>query len=873
MLTKISAFLDGYSLVHYNDSVDRLIVGNSEGLIKVFDPSRSNSEPVSIDIPEHLTSMSSLDDRLLITNTEGQLALLQVGENPTGEEVFDIIYQSDLPLRDSVFINQGNRIVCGGDDNKLVIIDHVNASTATTVDVSDQIVNLAYNASGELLTIALANGEVQMFSVINESPKLVETISGELHKKVHTSVDAIDYAGEHAHELVSTKPVWTSNGETLFIPTGASSVKSFARSDWRVLSELKPGEETLVAFTFSPSSKSIATLYKNASIVICEVESGDVIKTTKAERFESGSLPTTLAWIKNSLYVGSSTGDFYILPVSVDESSLSASTRSDVDSLFLDEASESDTEEQEEEGEGAPAVLEKNKRSRLDDSMIIDEDDEDDENEFAYFNKSVDDYLPSKRQRHKSLASPVPSFISSPREILPYSPGSTPWVKSMNSSASKTLRRYLFMNSIGYVWSVRSETGDAQELQKSITISFFDRSINKDYHFIDTNDYDLCSMNERGVVLACSGFHMGLNENSGKIFYRHHNDTKDSWDRKVPLINGEYITSICITSTVEGNSGDSIIVVGTNFGYLRFFNLYGLCVNIMKTSPVVTLMSSEISTVFVIHQVATNNYTYSIINVNEDYKFLQQDSSMPLQKPHGSEPLIKGIFFNNYSDPCVIAGYDDSLTILSHWREENNARWIPVLNCKQSVTSFGLNESKANWKSWPLGCIDDKFVCLILKNNDSYPGFPLPLPIELDIKLPTKCFKYLITRGDEEDGADDMSSKLEEASKDDPEEEFLKASTFGKLLHSSLAEAEDEDEHMERLNAYGVAFDKSLLKLFSTACQESRLNKAFSVVKLLKTDRALLSASKIAERLEFLNLASKINTLREDLLEFGNDEE
>ncbi|SGZ51325.1 CIC11C00000005762 [Sungouiella intermedia] len=871
MLSKISAFLDGYSLVHYNPSTDRLIVGNSEGLIKVFDPSQPNSEPVSIDIPEHLTSMSSMGDRLLITNTEGQLALLLVGSSPSGEERFEIVYQADLPLRDSVFINEGNRIACGGDDNNLVITDRLNPG-AVTVPLSDQIVNLSYNAAGELLTVALANGEVHMFSVVNEQPALVEKILNELYLKVHTSVDTIDYTGEHAHELISTTPIWSSNGETLYVPTRTNSVKAFSRLEWSVLAEFKPDKDIVVAFTISPSNKSIATLHKNGAIVISSVESGEVVKTTKADRLEQGSLPTSLAWIRNTLYVGSTNGEFYTLPVSVDESSLSTSTRSDVDSLFLDEADESDTEEQEEDGDNVE-VQKSSKRVGLDDSMIIDEDDEDEENDFAYYNKSVNEYLPSKRKRQRTLESPAPTNSAPSHGIVPYSPGSTPWVKSLNSSSSKTQRKYLFMNSNGYVWSVKSNSGDSADDQKSITISFFDRTINKDYHFIDVNDFDLCSMNERGVALACSGYRLDLNPNSGKIFYRHHNDTKDSWDRMVPLINGEYITSVCITSTVQGNSGDSIIVVGTNFGYLRFFNLYGLCVNIMKTSPVVTLISSEISTVFVIHQVSPSNYTYSIINMNEDYKFLQQDNSLPLQQPRGNEPIIKGLFFNNFSDPCLVAGYDDSLSILSHWREENNARWVPVLNCKQSVTDFGLSDSKSNWKSWPLGCVDDKFVCLILKNNDSYPGFPLPLPIELDIKLPTKCFKYLKAIGEDEDRPEEIANKLKDAKQDDPEEEFLRASTFGKLLHSSLAEAEDEEERMDQLNAYSVAFDKSLLKLFSTACQDSRLNKAYSVVKLMKTDRALLSASKIAERLEFVNLASKINQLREDLLEFGNEEE
>lgn len=872
MSTKVPAFLDGYSFVHYHDAVDRLVVGNSEGLIKVFDPAQANSEPVSIDIPENLTSISSFGDKLLITNTEGQLALVLVGGNATGEEQFEIIHRSEHPLRDSVFINEGNRIVCGGDDNKLVVIDLVNGNTILTVPVSDQVVNLAYNASGELLAAALANGEAQVFSVINESAKLVEKIAGELQEKVHTSIDSVDFAGEHVHELVSTKPAWSVNGESLFIPTGANTVKLFARSDWSMIHELQSKEDTLVAFAPSPTHKSIAVLHKNAVIEIFDADSGSLVKTVRADRFQDGQLPTSITWIKNTLYIGSTKGEFHTLPILIDETSLSNSTRSEVDSLFLDEASDSETEEQEDEDGHTTRAAQTLKRNGLDDSMIIDDDDDEDEGEYPYYNKSVDDYMPSKAKRHKPLTARVTFSNNAVQGITPYSPGSTPWVQSANSAASKTKRRYLFMNSVGYAWSVKS-SGDSRDDQKSITISFFDRTVNKDYHFIDDNDFDLCSMNERGVTLACSGFHDELNPNSGKIFYRHHNNTNDSWERRIPLISGEYITSTCITSSVEQNSGDSIIVVGSNYGYLRFFNLYGLCINIMKTSPVVTVISSEISTVFVIHQLAPNNYTYSIINVSEDYKFLQQDSALPLQQPQGNVPLIKGIFFTNNSDPCIIAGYDDTLTVLSHWREENNARWVPILNCKEIVTDYGLNNSKANWKSWPLGCVDDQFVCLILKNNDSYPGFPLPLPVELEIKLPTKCFKYLKSKSIDEEEPNDIAAKLSEAQEVDPEEEFLRSSTLGKLLNSSLAEADDEEQHLERLNNYSVTFDKSLLKLFANACQDSRLNKAFSVVKLIKNDKALLAASKIAERFEFVNLASKINKLREDLLEFEGEDD
>ena len=57
----------------------------------------------------------------------------------------------------------------------------------------------------------------------------------------------------------------------------------------------------------------------------------------------------------------------------------------------------------------------------------------------------------------------------------------------------------------------------------------------------------------------------------------------------------------------------------------------------------------------------------------------------------------------------------------------------------------------------------------------------------------------------------------------------------------------EEDEVMERLNQYSMLFDKSLLKLFGESCKESKLGKAFSIARLIKTDKALLAASRIAE--------------------------
>lgn len=877
MLLVIPAFLDGNSYVHYHELSGRFIAGNSDGLIKVFDPELADLEPLSLDILENLTSISSLGANILFTNTEGDLAVLELSDSPTGDETFKVIYKNDFPLRDSTYINEGKRIATGGDADDLIIIDCADDFRVSSIQMPDSVVSVSYNPAGELISVGLANGDIQLVSVVNEKPEFLEKLTKVMHEKQHSSVDIVNFNGQHKHEIVPTKAQWLSNGEFLFVPTKQGTIKSFNRSDLLQKREFRHSQDELISYTVSPSHKFLLTLHKNGSLLVFDTDIGDLVSTLKLGEFEH--LPLNVAWNGQIAFVGTTNGELRSIPVAPQEpEEVPLRVRSEVNSLFLDEASESETEEPVEVANGH--VPEKRRANGLDDSRIIDEDDEEDEEGDIekFHNVPVSDYLQHRRKRQKPLHGSEQEEerpIVEPKlfNFKPYTPGSTPWITSLDST---TRRRYLFMNSIGYVWAVRSDTFNDPNSHQSITISFFDRTSNKDYHFIDHYNYDLSSVNERGVLLGNSGYMENGIKNGGHIYYRHHASINDSWERRIPLLRGEYITSLCLTSSALATSNDSIIVVGTNHGYLRFFNLYGLCINLMKVSPVVALISSLISTIFAIHRVEHNNYNYSIIDVSEDYKFLQQGAPITLETTQNA-PLIKGIFFNELHDPCVVAGFDDTLMVLSHWREPGNARWVPLLSCGEVVTDYGLTRSKKNWKSWPLGLTDDKFICLILKNNDKYPGFPLSLPLELEVKLPIKSFKHLL--GEENKDKDDLdiedndhTSKVEKLKEEDPEEEFLRASTLGKLLNLSLPDLEDQDELLERLNGYSMAFDKSLLKLFANACQDLRLNKALSVVKLVKNDKALLAASRIAERFEFMNLAGKITKLREDLHELEDDD-
>lgn len=863
---KITAFPDGISIVEYNAGLERLFIANSEGVLKIFNIKEPDLEPNSIDINENVTSLSFYANKILVTNTEGNLEIIDAASNSSE----GVLYRSELPLRDASFTNEGKRVVCGGDDNKLAWVDLSNSNKTQTMVLPDQFLNVSYNATGELIAVSLSNGTVQIYNVLNEEPSEVKTIKGVIPVKIHSSLGKIDYLDEHKDELLATKSQWTSDGETLLLPT-ETSIVSYLRSNWdeKVKEFRNDLSNSIVDFSLSPNDKFLAIAYKDMSLKVFEFKSGDEFRSYNLEDL-GDQYPTNLAWSTNpedsDLILNIGTTDGTVL--TIDDSFLKK-TNSSLEKLFLDEAEESD-----EEDFNLTSINGDKKRVKLheEDSMIIDDDEEELDGEQDE-DDTIGDVYDHNRLGRKSRKRPKLSDKSRYNGIMrnasaflvPYSPGSTPWTEP-NGNIHSTNRRYLFMNSVGYVWCVRS-TSDAEILnQQSITISFFDRSINKDYHFIDHYNFDLCSMNEVGVLFACSGFESTTKEKAGHIFYRKHDSVQDSWERTVPLLKSEFLTSISVTSTA---SNDSIVIVGSNLGYLRIFNLYGLCINLIKTLPILTMISASNGMLFLINKSPNDGFLYSIIDVNNNYTFIQHYVPLPLLEPNEGSgvPLIKGVFFNEYNDPCLVPGFDDTLLILSGWRESNNARWIPILNCNNAIKIQSSLDSRHNWKYWPLGLYKQQLSCLLLKSGSHYPGFPLPLPIEIEVSMPTSVKED--TGLSNEKNTNSASSSIDE----DPEESFLRSSTFGKILSDSLNDKENEeynDEILERLEEFSILFDKSLLKLFASACQNSHLGKAMSVAKLIKSDKALVAASRIAERLDLVNIASRIGSLREELVDLSD---
>ncbi|ODV97616.1 hypothetical protein PACTADRAFT_47500 [Pachysolen tannophilus NRRL Y-2460] len=939
------------TIVKYSNKKNLLLVAGKDGLLKIFDLRHLDKEPTIIDINENLTSLSldSKEDKIIITSKEGECTLYSL-KKEDNYALISTLSRSILPLRTCSFNHNSSLAIIGGDDLELLIVD-ILSKEVNKISLPEQVNDLAYNNSNDLLSISLVNGNVLIYSLNSSKPELISTLKEVIAKKVfdddeedndldldldmdlgeeeNNDDDNQDSSSSYRRtttttnnnkknnnngnsQLVSTNCQWhPTNTDLLVIPTKTREIKVFNRSDNFVTEEFSftgKHESKIIDFKISPDDgKFIASLDQDNNLIIWDFYKKNYLKKFKVDS-KDGKL-TNLSWGKNlekigefDITIGTFNGNiikFEKITESLSNSANGNITGTGNSKLFLDEAADEDDDEDEEieaaaigksyngkserNGNGGMANDSVNGNGnvngvgreeeeeddddvdqdelllrRAGDSNNFDKEDDfviDDDNAGYTEKRRYDDdfdnrYRSSKRSYHGysngasgSAPHSAPPLLSTQYKLKPYSPGSTPWF---------TDRRYLTMNSVGYAWSVK------QQSHSTITVSFFDRSLHKEYHFKDLFEYDLASMNENGILFAVSGVSNAGSKkknnaggNIAKIMFRPHDSVNDIWEKDIPMLNNrEFITSIGLSN--------SIIVVCTSFGIVRTFSLFGVAMSIEKTLPVIACVSNDKYIFTITYNINSNSFSYNVQDL--DGKFFQKDTTLPVVIPSSfanrNYHLLKGLFFSQDGDPCLVA-QDNTLMVLSRWRDPLQSRWIPILDTEAGVKTIGVGN---DLKTWPLGLFKDKYNCIVIRGNmnDIYPSFPLPLPTEIDIKLPISLTKTI----DGESG--------DENNNDDPEEKFMRSRMMGELLNDTIlhTDFDDQSEAEERLVGYGVLYDRSLLQMFAKTCGESNPMKALSLCQEMKEDNALVAAIKIAERMELMGLIDRINKIREQRMNF-----
>ena len=205
--------------------------------------------------------------------------------------------------------------------------------------------------------------------------------------------------------------------------------------------------------------------------------------------------------------------------------------------------------------------------------------------------------------------------------------------------------------------------------------------------------------------------------------------------------------------------------------------------------------------------------------------------------------------------------------MLQHWRQQGQARWVPLLDTKQLER---LASGRKEERYWPVAVAQEKFHCIILKGGDKYPYFPRPLLSEFDFKIPLSSVPRNEPDEDEEDSVPrNPGEKLEEA--------FVRQNILLSLFQDLISSTNATSSQRAELARKEVEIDKTLLQMLAVECREGeeRGMKALELVQMMKdaSGRMLEAAVKVAQRYDRGILEDKIRDMAEKRLVGQNDDD
>lgn len=822
--------MGGPTLASYTSNGDKLIVAGVNGVARIYTVGQDEKEPETIDILEEASDLAinTSGSIFAVSSKSGEVELYSATSfKPHGK-----VIRSALPIRGVTFTHGDTMVAAAGDDDEVQITEIADTEHIIKFKAGDQVHDISYNNKKDFAALSLSNGEIKIYSISSEEPQIVTSIKDETLALIYQ-----DYDEEAEDNLASARVEWHPEGDLFAVPCQNKAIKIFSVSeDFSAVSTLSRRFDSAIAdLKWSPKGEYIVAVDISNRLIVFDRASREAIVDEK--------LPTkvfNLSWApgkdgKYNLACGSENGDMIIFKGIAESKSQSNGSAAPVTDLMADDGDIDDNVEDDlglRDNDDIGLKDAEDEEGDADDINAMsdvsnDDDAGDDLRDFVDDDEDGlgDGYtIPQKRRtapeteddsrdlRDRKHSRPLQTtHPDTGYDIKPYSPGCTPYISD---------RRYLTINSIGYVSSVR------QTAHYSITVSFFDQSIHREYHFDDVYGFDLAALTSTGILLGCSG----KGSQSARIYFRPHQNNNESWQRTIPTRGKEILSSISLSDTVA--------IACTSLGYIRNFSLFGIPTGIQKSSPVIACATNS-NYIFTV-SASNRQLVYNLQDL--DGRFLQRDLMLPHELSSGID-LFRGIFFSTYGDPIVV-GDDGVVLVLSRWRSPLQARWVPLLDSDSRIKEIG---GKGDLKVWPLGLHGDNLNCIILRGA-KYPVYPLPLPSELEVRIPLG--------GEVEEGAED------------PEEELVRAKTMGELLGETLSnEGETFEDDEERLNGYAISHDRAVLKLFVQACSDDKSAKAWKLAQDLQQDKALVAAVKVADRVGLVALVNRINSLRDQRME------
>lgn len=853
-----------------------LLVGQS-GSLRLYPGQDTRQQPHYIASIEHMHSMDyySTNGKVVVTGGDDQCCLHDLGlvVNHNGEvrdlTPMRVVFKSSSKVMDAVFVNE-DRVLVGDMGAKLSLFDIKDAGEGGKLgewSVDGEIVGLSFNAKKSLICVTVADGQCFIYRYNHAESSITKLASlGDLFvdKRLslaegfdddsddddidsdedsfitdtteNTNVMADEKVSKKLLNLTATRGEWSLDGTMLAIPTKKKKINLYHADQFETpFGTLDGGLDGAKGFftnvAFSKDGSKLASLSLDKKLIFWNVSGFNVIGKENLK-----SIGSEIIWTSNtSLAIGSikaelTTIDSRCLNVILDqmsqfqESEEPARKKISRDSdLFGDEDDIGDDVNMEDDDED-DAHLDLPQPGDDDGFIVGDNEDEPSYNK-RYNNADRETSVKRVRFNQQKINQQHPQTI-----LKPHSTGATPWVNQ---------RRFLTICEIGTVESVVDES------YNHVTVTYFDESDKRGYHFTDINHFDLCCMDQHGILFSTSGFKRKEPNFEFVLSYKKHsiigNDI--TWSRKLKLGPGEFVTTI---STSESHS-----FVGTSLGVVRKFTNYGRLIDMWVCDPMVACINND-KYLFSVILKGGSTYWFNIQDINGRY--LHQNLSLPMQE-------LKTLIWSKDGNPCIFRNEDDLMMVLTDWRSSKSSPiWKPLLDIKYGVQSKGKG---SDLKAWPLALNDDEFVFIPYKGS-KYPSAGLLAPMVVDVSVP---YTYKEGKKEKTEDSDDLNSGEEEAneSEDDEDTNFEQAYLKYKTLYDSLFDGVNngdirDDSYEEKLTNYDTNIKKSLIMMLSSAIEEANSEDAFDICMLM--DKSLLpTAKRLADKYDMVDLSQQISRL------------
>jgi chromosome transmission fidelity protein 4 len=680
-------------------------------------------------------------------------------------------------------------------------------------DQLDSIKHLSFDQSGTILAASSKNGTVYFYSISSEEPRLLKALDG-LIKPLDTNEES------------SSKILWHPTASAFAAATNTRDFQVMSRDDWSPQKSFQDGHGSdITAAAWSPNGALLVTADKNRKLNLWEAKTQTILR--KYDDASSTILSIQFHPEDNTLAYTTNEGTVYI------HNNFLSSEHASYLSKPLQKPPMLQSRELMSPPPGGQTNGQTNghrrraSRDSLSDILDLDGEGAGEDDDGFVIDDDGAGYLEAPNLNGKRSHAQVNGLTHSFKRQRPegsfkpvlheaFQPGSTPW---------RGNRRYLCLNLLGVVWTANQDT------HHSVTVEFYDRSFQRDFHFTDPFLYNKACLAVHGTLFASDP----RGGDPALVYYRPHETwtTRSDWRTQLP--DGESITAIALS--------EECVVVSTSTGYVRVYSLFGLPLRVyrQKAAPAVTCAAWRNYVLTIgngpVGADGRTSLLYSIENVARDTTI--QDNDTLALAPGAT---LQNVFFSDLGDPCM---YDSTGTLLvcQGWREQGQAKWVPLLDTKL------LDRSGKVETYWPVAVADSKFHCFILKGEDIHPYFPRPLLTDFDFRMP-------------------LSSSISGTSTTaDLEHSFTLSTVLSSLLRSTLAHTRatpDQDVELARLQAEA---DKALLRLLDEECKigEERGLRALEICRLMPngSGKVLELARRVAIRHGREVLADKIVRLEE----------